>query len=49
MGGTVVTELKEIVWEGLDWINLVHDRDKWRAVLKRQWTYVFRKIQEIFD
>jgi hypothetical protein len=21
-------------WEGMDWINLVQDMDKWRAVVK---------------
>ena len=49
MGGTVVMDLKEIVWEGVDWNDLAHGRGKWRAVLKRQWTYVFRKIHEDFD
>jgi hypothetical protein len=22
-------DLEEICWEGLDWIDLAHDRDKW--------------------
>jgi hypothetical protein len=22
-------DLKEIGWEGVDWINLAHDRDQW--------------------
>jgi hypothetical protein len=26
--------LKEICWEGLDWITLAEDRDKWWAVVK---------------
>jgi hypothetical protein len=25
--------LKEIGWEGKEWINLAQDRDKWRAVV----------------
>jgi hypothetical protein len=26
-------DLKEIEWEGVDWINRAQDRDKWRAVV----------------
>jgi hypothetical protein len=25
--------LKETGWEGVDWIYLAHDRDKWRGVV----------------
>jgi hypothetical protein len=25
-------DLKEIGWEGVDWIHLAHDRDNWRDV-----------------
>ena len=25
--------LKEIGWDGMDWINLAQDMDKWRVVL----------------
>jgi len=28
VGGILVTDFKEIVWEGLDWFDLVHGRDK---------------------
>jgi hypothetical protein len=24
-------DLREIGWKGVDWINLAHDRDQWRA------------------
>jgi hypothetical protein len=24
--------LREIGWSGMDWIDLVHDRDQWRAL-----------------
>jgi hypothetical protein len=27
-------DLKEVVSESVDWIDLVQDRDKWRAVVK---------------
>jgi hypothetical protein len=26
-------DLKEIGWGGVDWIGLVQDRDKWRALV----------------
>jgi hypothetical protein len=26
-------DLKEIWWEGVDWIQLAQDRDQWRAVV----------------
>jgi hypothetical protein len=25
--------LREIVWDGMDWINLAQDRDQWRALV----------------
>lgn len=27
--------LKEIGWEGVDWIHVAQDRDTWRAVVYR--------------
>jgi len=27
--GNVTTDLREIRWEGVDWMNLSQDRDKW--------------------
>jgi hypothetical protein len=26
-------DLREVGWGGMDWINLVQDRDRWRALL----------------
>jgi hypothetical protein len=26
-------DLREIGWHGVDWIELAHDRDKWRALV----------------
>jgi hypothetical protein len=26
-------DLGEIVWDGVEWIGLVQDRDKWRALV----------------
>jgi hypothetical protein len=31
--GNVRTDLKEIEWGRVDWIDLAHDRDQWRAVV----------------
>jgi hypothetical protein len=26
-------DLKEVGWDGMDWIDLAQDRDKWRAIV----------------
>jgi hypothetical protein len=26
-------DLREIWWEGVDWIHLIHDRDQWQALV----------------
>jgi hypothetical protein len=26
-------DLREIGWDGMDWINLAQDRDQWRALV----------------
>jgi hypothetical protein len=26
-------DLREIGWNGMDWIELAHDRDKWRTLV----------------
>jgi hypothetical protein len=26
-------DLREIEWDGMDWIDLVQDRDQWNAVM----------------
>jgi hypothetical protein len=28
----ITIDIKETEWEGMGWINLVQDRDKWQAV-----------------
>jgi hypothetical protein len=27
-------DLREIGWDGMDWIHLAQDRDRWRALVK---------------
>jgi hypothetical protein len=34
VGGNIEMDLLEIGWSGVDWIGLVQDRDKWRALVK---------------
>jgi hypothetical protein len=31
----VRVDLREIGWEGVDWMHLAQDRDQWRAVVNR--------------
>jgi hypothetical protein len=31
MGDNIRMDLREIAWEGVDWINLAQDRYQWRA------------------
>jgi hypothetical protein len=31
---TIKMDLKEIGWDGMDWIDLAQDRDQWRALVK---------------
>jgi hypothetical protein len=31
--GNIKMDLREVVWEGPDWIDLAQDRDRWRAVV----------------
>jgi hypothetical protein len=37
-------DLREIGWGGMDWIDLVHDRDKWRALVNTVMNFGFLKI-----
>jgi hypothetical protein len=30
---TIKMDLRRIGWDGMDWINLVQDRDQWRALV----------------
>jgi hypothetical protein len=32
--GRYKIDLREIGWDGMDWIDLVEDRDRWRALVK---------------
>jgi hypothetical protein len=33
MGVLIRMELREIEWEGVDWMHLAQDRDQWRTVV----------------
>jgi hypothetical protein len=30
---SIIINLRKIGWDGMDWIDLAQDRDKWRAVV----------------
>jgi hypothetical protein len=30
---SIKMDLREIVWSGIDWIDLTQDRDQWRALV----------------
>jgi hypothetical protein len=30
----ITTDLREIGWDGVDWVDLAQDRDQWRALVK---------------
>jgi hypothetical protein len=32
--GNVKIVLREIKWDGMNWIDLAQDRDQWRALVK---------------
>jgi hypothetical protein len=34
-------DLKEIEWDSMDWINLAHDGDQWRALVNTVMTFWF--------
>jgi hypothetical protein len=33
--GNIKMDLREIRWDGMDWIDLAQDRDQWRALVNR--------------
>jgi hypothetical protein len=37
-------DLREIGWDGVDWIELAQDRDQWRALVNTVMTFRFLKI-----
>jgi hypothetical protein len=32
-GRVILMDLREVGWEGIDWIDLVQDRNRWRALV----------------
>jgi hypothetical protein len=42
-------DLQEVGWEGLDWIDMAQDRDRWRALVNAVMNFGFHKIQEFLE
>jgi hypothetical protein len=40
-------DLREIGWDGMDWIDLDQDRDQWRALVNTIINFGFHKMLEI--
>jgi hypothetical protein len=34
VNGNIKTDLQEKGWGGMDWIDLIQDRDRWQALMK---------------
>jgi hypothetical protein len=34
-GDNIKMDLREIVWDDVDWIELAQDRDQWRALVNK--------------
>jgi hypothetical protein len=41
-------DLREIGWDGMDWIDVTQDRDKWRALVSGGTPLVYCKYLYIF-
>jgi hypothetical protein len=37
-------DLREIAWDGMDWIDLAQDKDQWRALVNTVMTFGFLKM-----
>jgi hypothetical protein len=37
-------DLREIGWDGMDWIDLAQDRDQWRAIVNAVMNLRFHKM-----
>ena len=38
---------KEVIWRGMEWIELAEDEDRWRALVTAVITFGFRKMRGI--
>jgi hypothetical protein len=41
MEDNIKIDLKEIFWQGVDWTDLIRDRDTWRAVVDMAMNLLF--------
>jgi hypothetical protein len=48
--GKIILEwIREIGWEGVDWMHLAQDKDQWRALVKTVMNVGFIKGGELLD
>ena len=40
-------DVQQVEWGGVNWIYLIHNRDKWRAVVNAVTNFGFRKVRRI--
>jgi hypothetical protein len=41
-------DIREMRWDGVDWIHLAQDRNQWRALVNTVMKFLFPKRREIF-
>jgi hypothetical protein len=37
-------DLREVGWDGMDWIDLAQDWDRWRSLVNMEWTFGRHKM-----
>jgi hypothetical protein len=42
----IKTDLREVGWDGMDWVDLAQYRDRWRALVKAAMNSGFHKMLE---
>jgi hypothetical protein len=43
-GGNIKMDLKEVGWEGVDWIHLAQNNHEWRALLNTVMNFAFHAM-----
>ena len=48
MGENNINDLQEERWEGMDWIDMVQDRDRWGDIVNAVMNFGFHKMLGFF-